>query len=230
MGAPHGSSSDLTSACRPSSCRPCRPKGCCCRWPPAPAGAAAPPAPPPPAPPRPRQAPQPQAPLLPPPRRQAQPAPAPLRAPRRCRCCRPAPGAGGEGREQRRGSGRMHMYGLVVRQLQLVEAPGRQACAACGLPSGMAAVGSKHRIRQARARTDRALWRQQPLQAATRYLLRLGCRLLFFQSPELCAPLRLGGRRRLSSTPSRRLCRGGQQTGRHVCSHAHVQYNSALGT
>ncbi len=53
------------------------------------------------------------------------------------------------------------------------------------------------------------------------YLLRLGCSLLCFQSPELCSPLRLGGRRRLSSsTPSRRLCRGGQQTGRRMCNHA----------
>ena len=86
----------LTSACRPSSSRPCRQtRGCCCCWvQAAPAGAAA--AAPPRAAPRLPQAPQPPPPLPPRPRRQAQPVPAPQRAPRRCRCCRPAGGAGGQ--------------------------------------------------------------------------------------------------------------------------------------
>lgn len=75
----------LTSACRPSSSRPCRQTGgCCCCWPQAaPAGAAA--AASPRAAPRLPQAPQPPPPL--PPR------------PRRCRCCQPA----GRGRRAKMG-------------------------------------------------------------------------------------------------------------------------------
>lgn len=91
-----------------------------------------------------------------------------------------------------------------------LRAPAR-ACAACGLPSGTLQKWAAP-VRQVHCKP---CVRHTALGAPS-YLLRLGCSLLCFQSPELCSPLRLGRRRCHSSTPSRRLCTGGQQTKRRV--------------